>query len=81
MYIMVPQHISITRFIYPSHQSLCLYVYASLIARQRLGKNFTVATNTHAIIEGLLDALLSMWSVSYQQKVAGNFFPELLLFN
>jgi hypothetical protein len=36
-----------------------------IIARQRLGRNVTAVTNTHATIEKLLDALFSMWSVSY----------------
>jgi hypothetical protein len=40
------------------------------VARQRLGKNVTVATNTHATIE-LLDASFSVRSVSYQRKVGG----------
>jgi hypothetical protein len=33
------------------------------IARQRLGRNVTAVTNTHATIEELLDALFSMWPV------------------
>jgi hypothetical protein len=45
---------------------LCLYVYPPIVARQRLGKNVTAATNTHATIE-LLDAFY-MRSVSYQGK-------------
>jgi hypothetical protein len=40
-----------------------------IIARQRLGKSVTVATNTHTTMEELLDALLSMWSM-YQRKQA-----------
>jgi hypothetical protein len=39
-----------------------------LVASQRLGKNFTVATNTHATIEKSLDVSFSMRSVSYQGK-------------
>jgi hypothetical protein len=27
-------------FINPFHQSVCLYVYPHIVARQRLGKNF-----------------------------------------
>jgi hypothetical protein len=34
--------------------SVCVYVYAPIIARQRLGKSITVATNTHATTEELL---------------------------
>jgi hypothetical protein len=47
------------------HQSLCLYVYPSIVARQLLGKNFTAATNTHVTVEELLDVSFSMRSVSY----------------
>jgi hypothetical protein len=49
-----------------------------IVARQRLGKNVTAATNTHAKIEELLEASFSMPSVSYQRKVSDYFFPELL---
>jgi hypothetical protein len=66
---MAPESISSAYFINPSHQSVCLYVYPPSIARQRIGKNVTVATNTHATIEELLDASFSMRSVSYQRKV------------
>jgi hypothetical protein len=67
-------------FINPSHQSVCLYAYPlivarqrpgnnpPIVARQRLGKNVTVATNTHATLEELLGASFSMRSVSYQGK-------------
>jgi hypothetical protein len=41
-----------------------------IVARQRLGKNLTVAMNTHATIEELLDASFSMRSVSCEEKVA-----------
>jgi hypothetical protein len=51
-------------FISPSHQSVCLYVYPPIVARQRLGKKFTGATNTHATIE-LLDASFSMRFLPY----------------
>jgi hypothetical protein len=51
-----------------SHQSVCLYLYTPIVARQRQGKNVTPVTNTHATIE-LLDASFNMWSVSYQRKV------------
>jgi hypothetical protein len=33
-------------FTHLSHQSLCLYVYPFIVARQRPGKNVTAATNT-----------------------------------
>jgi hypothetical protein len=48
-----------------SHQSVCLYVYPSIVARQRLGKNVTAATNTRERVEDLLDASFSIQSVSY----------------
>jgi hypothetical protein len=38
----------------------------TVIARQRLGKHFPAATNTRAKKEGLLDAVFSMRSLSYQ---------------
>jgi hypothetical protein len=51
-----------------------------ILARQQLSKNVTMATNTHTTIEGLLDALFSMWSVSYQRKVGDWWlFPELFI--
>jgi hypothetical protein len=56
MYIMAPESISIAYFINPSHQSLCLYLYPPIVARQRLNKNVTAATNTHITVEELLDA-------------------------
>jgi hypothetical protein len=79
MYIMAPEPISTVYLINPSHQSLCLYVYLPIVARQRLGKNATEAKNTHATIEELLDASLTMRSLSYQRKVGDWFFPELLV--
>jgi hypothetical protein len=38
----------------------------TVVARQQLGKMFPAATNTQAIIEVPLDAMLSMRSVSHQ---------------
>jgi hypothetical protein len=75
----------------PSRQSVCLYVYPLIVARQRLGKNplivamqrlgrnVTAVTNTYATIEELLDASFSMLPVSHQGKVGDSFFPELLV--
>jgi hypothetical protein len=63
MYIMSLEPISAAYFINPSHQSVCI------VARQRLGKNVTVATNTHAAIEERVKALFSMPIVSYQREV------------
>jgi hypothetical protein len=67
MDIVAPKPISTAYFIILSHQSVCLYVYALIVAGQRLGKNVTAASNTHATIE-LLDASFSMRYVSYQGK-------------
>jgi hypothetical protein len=61
VYIMAPEPIWTAYFISSYHQSLWQYVY---IARQRLGRNVTVAKNTHATIEELLDALFSVRLVS-----------------
>jgi hypothetical protein len=66
MYIMAPEAVSTAYFINPSHQSVYLYLYPPLVARQTLGKNIIAATNTQATIEELLDA---SFSVSYQRKV------------
>jgi hypothetical protein len=68
MYIKAPEPISTAYFINPSHQSVPLYVYPPIVTRQRFGefypsvvdrqrqvKSFASATNTHAIIEELLE--------------------------
>jgi hypothetical protein len=51
MYIMVPEPISTAYFLNASDQSVYLYVYPPIVARQRLSKNFTATTNTHTTIE------------------------------
>jgi hypothetical protein len=56
MYIMAPEPVSTAFVVNTSYQSVCLYVYPVTVARQRLGKNVTAATNTYATIEELLDA-------------------------
>jgi hypothetical protein len=50
-YIMAPEPISTAYFINPSHQSVCLYVFHPIAARQRLSKNVTSAINTRITIE------------------------------
>jgi hypothetical protein len=47
MYIMVLELISTAYFKNPSHQSVCLNVYAPIGARQQLRKQVPTATNTH----------------------------------
>jgi hypothetical protein len=46
MYIMAPELISTAYLLNPSRQSVCLYVYPLIVARQRLGRNVIAATNT-----------------------------------
>jgi hypothetical protein len=41
-----PEPISTVYIINPSYQSVCLYVYALIVARQRLSKNVSDITNT-----------------------------------
>jgi hypothetical protein len=79
-YIMALEPVSTAYCVNPSHQSVCLYVYPLIVARQRLGKNplivarqrfcenVTAAMNTHATIEELLEASFPMRSVSYKGK-------------
>jgi hypothetical protein len=78
MYIMASEPISAAYLINPSHQSVCLYVYPPIVARQQLGKNVTAAT--HATIEEFLDASFSMRPVLYQKKIGDSFLLELLVF-
>jgi hypothetical protein len=68
MYVMAPEPISREHFINPSHQSVCLYMNPTVIARQWLGKNVTTAMNTQTTTEGLLDTSFSMQSVLYERK-------------
>jgi hypothetical protein len=69
LYIMAPEPISTVYFINPSHQSTCMFH----VTRQRLGKNVTAATNTHAM--ELLDASFSMRSATYERRVRGSVYP------
>jgi hypothetical protein len=48
IYIMAPEPISTAYLLNPSCQSVCLYVYPFIVARQRLGGNVTAATNTRS---------------------------------
>jgi hypothetical protein len=67
MYIIAHEPISTACSINPSHQSMCLYVYSPIVARQRLGINITALMNILATIEELLDAS-SMRSMAYKGK-------------
>jgi hypothetical protein len=66
--VCISRHLNPSRWrtSYIASIGLCLCVYTPIAARQRLGKNVTVATNTHATTEELLDASFSMWPVWYQ---------------
>jgi hypothetical protein len=80
MYTMTPKETSTANFINSSHQYVCLHVYPltvtikrlgkspPIVARQRLGRNYTAARNTQATIEEFWDASFSMRSVSYQEQ-------------
>jgi hypothetical protein len=68
IYIMAPEPISTAYFVNLSNQSLCLYVYSLLVARQRFDKNVTATTDTHATVEELLYTLFYMLLMSYQGK-------------
>jgi hypothetical protein len=67
MYIMATKPISKAYFINPFHQSVCLYMYAPIVAMQQLSKNGTAAINTRTTIEELLDASFSMQLMSYEE--------------
>jgi hypothetical protein len=54
----------------PSLPSVSGRVYPYIVARQRQGKNFTAATNSHETTEELLDTFF------YQRKVGELSFPE-----
>jgi hypothetical protein len=66
MYVMAHEHSSIVYFMNPSHQSVCLYMYPRIVARQRLGKNFTAETNKNTTIGELLDVSFSVRFVRKQ---------------
>jgi hypothetical protein len=48
VHIVTPEPISTAYFIYLFHQPMHMYVYAPIVTRQRLSKNFTATTNTHS---------------------------------
>jgi hypothetical protein len=49
-------------------RSRCCLCIPPIVAKERLGRNVTEVTNTHATVEELLDASFSLWPVSYQGK-------------
>jgi hypothetical protein len=51
MHSMPLEPISTASFINPSRQSVCLYVYPHIVARQGVGKNVTAVMNIRATIE------------------------------
>jgi hypothetical protein len=57
-----------------------MYPPPPIFAMQWLSKHVPAATNTQATIEEFLDALFSMWSMSYKRKVSDKFFPKLFVF-
>jgi hypothetical protein len=69
MYVMAFKPVSTVYFINPCPQSVFLYVYFPLVARQRLSKKVTAETNTQATTEELMDASLSIFSLSYERKL------------
>jgi hypothetical protein len=48
MYTVVLQPILMAYFINPSHQSVCLHVHVTTVARQRLSTNVIAAKNKQA---------------------------------
>jgi hypothetical protein len=63
---MAPEPISTAYSKNPTSQSMCLYLYLSLLGNGSL-KNLTATTNTHATIEEFLGA-----SISYSVRVVSN---------
>jgi hypothetical protein len=56
--------------LHKSLPSVCVFVCSPpIVARQRVGKDVTAATNTHPTIQELLDASFYMRSASYHRKV------------
>jgi hypothetical protein len=84
MWVKTPERISVTFFINPSHQSVCLYVYPyillgngtvnnpPIVARHRLYKKVAAVPYAHAAIEDLLDVSISIQSSAYLGKYTIN---------
>jgi hypothetical protein len=71
MYIMAPEPISVTYFINPSHQSVCLYVYPPLWLLGNGSVDTFPWQQIHVTIEELLEASSPIWSTLYQRRVCG----------
>lgn len=56
MHVMTSGPISTAYVIDPSHQCVCMYVYPSIVAKQRLCEAVTAATNISTTIEYLLNS-------------------------
>jgi hypothetical protein len=69
MKVMVSEPISTAYFLNRPRQSVCLYVYPPIFARQQLGENVTETMNTHGRVEEPLNASFSVQPVSYERKV------------
>jgi hypothetical protein len=76
---MASEPISTTYFINPSHQSVCLWVYPLIVARERLGIYVSEATNTQATIEDLLELFVFYEVRVLSKKLGENFFPDFLI--
>lgn len=59
MNIMPTKPILMVYFTYPFPQSVCLYAYPSVSAKQWFSINVTTAMNTHARTDKLLETTLS----------------------
>jgi hypothetical protein len=57
----------------------CHFIPPAIIARQWLVKNIPVKANT--TLEEMLNALFSLWSVSYKSRVCVSVYPLSLLGN
>jgi hypothetical protein len=78
MYIMAPESISVTYFINPSRQTVCLYVYPTSLLGNGSVKPLPWQ-NTHTTLEELLYASFPMRSVSYQRKVGDYCFLDFFV--
>jgi hypothetical protein len=64
IYIMAFEPIPTGYFINPPRQSVCLYMYPTIVAGQRLGRNVTATTNTLATCEDLAIASTKLQTIS-----------------